>query len=234
MADTPNNAPSPQQVNDAQHLDNMTSLQQPSAAEQSPITQSGEVRGDAPVANTPTPNPDNPSLFNEPKNPNNKVVEVESQKTTETAETNSNTADAADQKGRGAEDLGNLRGGNGPAAFTVQANGEGGKGDTAPEATPGVNASGGNSGFQGPTGGGAAPRAGQAPAGTPANAPPTSAPPTTTPTPEGRAAEAAPAPIVEAVTNLVTPQALIIQDAPILANSVATVSSEIKSACLKY
>ena len=83
MADKPGNAPTQQQVNDAQHLDNMTSLQQPSAAEQSPITQNGEVRGDAPVSAPPTPNPDNPSLFNEPKNPNNKVVEVESQKTTE-------------------------------------------------------------------------------------------------------------------------------------------------------
>ncbi|MFZ4380097.1 MAG: hypothetical protein ACOYN1_10100, partial [Polynucleobacter sp.] len=123
-----------QQVNDAQHLDNMTSLQQPSAAEQSPITQNSEVRGDAPIANAPTPSPDNPSLFNEPKNPNNKVVEVESQETTET---NSNREDTQDQRGRGTQDLGNFKGGDSNATFTVQANGEGG--NTAAEGVPGVN-----------------------------------------------------------------------------------------------
>ena len=67
--------PASQQAQDAQHLDNMTSLQQPSAAEQSPIYQTADARGDAPISNSPTPSPDSPSLFNEPKNPNNKVVE---------------------------------------------------------------------------------------------------------------------------------------------------------------
>ena len=43
MTDNQENTPTAQQVNDAQHLDNMTSLQQPSAAEQSSITQNGEV-----------------------------------------------------------------------------------------------------------------------------------------------------------------------------------------------
>ncbi|MBU3593686.1 hypothetical protein ICN42_06200 [Polynucleobacter sp. 71A-WALBACH] len=41
MADKPSNAISSQQINDAQHLDDMTSLQQPSEVEQSLITQHG-------------------------------------------------------------------------------------------------------------------------------------------------------------------------------------------------
>ena len=44
MADVKITPPS-QQAQDAQHLDNMTSLQQPSAAEQSPLSQGGERQG---------------------------------------------------------------------------------------------------------------------------------------------------------------------------------------------
>ena len=173
------NAPTTQQVNDAQHLDNMTSLQQPSAAEQSPITQSSEARGDAPVVNAPTPNPDNPSLFNEPKNPNNKVVEVESQKNIDDREESSSGDTASDQGGKITDDLSSLKGSNANPTYTVQANGEGGKGDTSPEGAPGVNTSGGNSGNEGPTGGGGIPRAAApaGPAAAPASAPTTATEP---------------------------------------------------------
>ncbi len=39
MADKTSNTPTSQQVNDAQHLDSLTSLQQPSAVEQNFLTQ---------------------------------------------------------------------------------------------------------------------------------------------------------------------------------------------------
>ena len=99
--------PSSQQAQDAQHLDNMTSLQQPSAAEQSPITQTNEVKGDAPISNAPTPSPDSPSLFNEPKNPNNKVVEVESQEVGDEVELN--TGDSKSSSTTPTQDLATVK-----------------------------------------------------------------------------------------------------------------------------
>ena len=218
MADKPGNAPTQQQVNDAQHLDNMTSLQQPSAAEQSPITQNGEVRGDAPVSAPPTPSPDNPSLFNEPKNPNNKVVQVESQKTTEFLEEGGISDTPSDQGSKFTEDLKGLSGDAINLNVTVDANNQGTPGDKPPELDPGVNKAGGNSGNQGPTGGGGIPRPGQAPAGTPTASPasPTSQPnnPTQTVEPPRNVETAPPPPSPPAppAPNPVTPQPLFVPE----------------------
>ncbi|MBU3593689.1 cadherin-like domain-containing protein, partial [Polynucleobacter sp. 71A-WALBACH] len=241
MADRPSNAPTTQQVNDAQHLDNMTSLQQPSAAEQSPITQNGEVKGDAPIPTTPTPNPDNPSLFNEPKNPNNKVVEVDSQKPSEALDEGTISNTPSDQGSKFTENLSGLKGDAVNLTLTVQANELGKQGDTPPELDPGVNKAGGNSGNQGSTGGGGIPRAAQAPAGTPAAASPASPTssvsqpnsPTTTQTVEpARSVEAAPTTTTPQAPNPVTPQAQFIPEEPranqasILAPDSQTISED--------
>ncbi|MDO8713926.1 MAG: hypothetical protein Q7K13_05545, partial [Polynucleobacter sp.] len=119
MADT-KIPPSSQQALDAQHLDNMTSLQQPSAAEQSPISHSAEARGDAPVTNSPTPSPDSPSLFNEPKNPNNKVVEVESQENADDARLES--SDTNPRNIAGTQELSPANADNANTNFVIQGN----------------------------------------------------------------------------------------------------------------
>ncbi|BDT79211.1 cadherin-like domain-containing protein [Polynucleobacter yangtzensis] len=130
--------PASQQAQDAQHLDNMTSLQQPSAAEQSPISQTADARGDAPVSNSPTPTPDSPSLFNEPKNPNNKVVEVESQEVSD--ETVLNSPDAKNTVATPIQDLAPVKADILGAGFVVQGNAEVGQG----EANSGGSANSGN------------------------------------------------------------------------------------------
>ncbi|AGG33230.1 RTX toxin related protein [beta proteobacterium CB] len=223
MADQPSNGLTPQQVNDAQHLDNMTSLQQPSAAEQSPITQNGEVKGDVLISSPPTPSPDNPSLFNEPKNPNNKVVEVESQKITEFLDEGEVSDTPSDQGSKYTEDLKGLSGDAINLTITADANDQGIPDEKQPELDPGVNKAGGNTGNQGLAGGGGIPRAGQAPAGNPAAASPanpsspTSQPnsPTSSQSVEpGPRTEPAPPPPPPAppTQNLITPQAQFIPE----------------------
>ncbi|MFZ3039235.1 MAG: hypothetical protein WA115_05555, partial [Polynucleobacter sp.] len=109
-----------QQAQDAQHLDNMTSLQQPSAAEQSPISHTTDARGDAPVTSSPAPAQDSPSLFNEPKNPNNKVVEVESSENAD--EVRPEASDSQSRNIVGAEGLSPANAVNTNANFVIQGN----------------------------------------------------------------------------------------------------------------
>ncbi|MBU3593687.1 hypothetical protein ICN42_06205, partial [Polynucleobacter sp. 71A-WALBACH] len=233
MADNPVNAPTTQQVNDAQHLDNMTSLQQPSSAEQSPIAQNSEVKGDAPVANSPTPTPDSPSLFNDPKNPNNKVVEVDPEITGDEVEKNSSGENSGDQAGRGSEDLNNFRVGTGNSNLTVQANGEASEGDAAPEATQSANASSNNSDNQGSSGGGGIPRGVKAKAGTAeATSPASSTSQPNTPSSSqalesAGSTEVAPPTNSPQTSNVVTPQAQFIPDkATAEVNRIASVGSQ--------
>ncbi|HBI83873.1 MAG TPA: hypothetical protein DDY24_09120, partial [Alcaligenaceae bacterium] len=63
MADA--NTSSSQQSQDAQTLDNLTSLQQPNEAEQSSVTQNNAARIDSPVTTPNAPTQDSPSLYND-------------------------------------------------------------------------------------------------------------------------------------------------------------------------
>ncbi|MDP3620609.1 MAG: VCBS domain-containing protein, partial [Polynucleobacter sp.] len=224
MADS-KTPPSGQQAQDAQHLDNMTSLQQPSSAEQSPLTQSNDARGDAPVSSPPTQSPDSPSLFNEPKNPNNKVVQVETPEALEEAEENRAISEANERESRGIENLAPINSNNLNQNFTVQGNSEGSTSGNVGEAASRTITTTNSNGVDSPT---------SVPAGrvssTPSATQPSTAP-SAEPTASSEAAPISAAPtITSTVTtqtqSLITPQALI---TPGSATPIAPVTIDVPS-----